>query len=37
LNTRATHRAQREAFDAFAEAHGAMILTVPTGQGIMIR
>jgi len=33
----ATHRAQREAFDAFAQAHGAMILNVPTGQGIIIR
>jgi O-methyltransferase len=33
----ATHRPQREAFDAFAKAHGAMILNVPTGQGIMIR
>jgi len=33
----ATHRAQREAFDAFAETHGTMILSVPTGQGIMIR
>jgi hypothetical protein len=33
----ATHAAQRAAFDAFASAHDAMILSVPTGQGIMIR
>jgi O-methyltransferase len=33
----ATHAAQRTAFDAFARAHDAMILSVPTGQGIMIR
>jgi len=33
----ATHRAQREAFDAFARDRGAMILSVPTGQGILIR
>jgi len=33
----ATHRPQREAFDAFARAHGTMILNVPTGQGIIIR
>jgi O-methyltransferase len=32
----ATHAAQRVAFDAFARAHDAMILSVPTGQGIMI-
>ena len=24
-------------FDTFARAHGAMILSVPTGQGIIIR
>ena len=29
----ATHLAQKEAFDAFAQAHNAMILTLPTGQG----
>ena len=33
----ATHAAQRAAFDAFAREHGAMILSVPTGQGLMIR
>jgi hypothetical protein len=33
----ATHRAQREAFDAFARDRGAMILSVPTGQGVLIR
>jgi O-methyltransferase len=33
----ATHRAQKAAFDAFARAHDAMILSVPTGQGIIIR
>jgi O-methyltransferase len=33
----ATHVAQKEAFDAFAQAHGAMILTLPTGQGIIMR
>lgn len=32
-----THAAQREAFDAFAQAHGVMIMAVPTGQGILIR
>jgi hypothetical protein len=32
-----THTAQKEAFDVFARARGAMILTVPTGQGIIIR
>jgi O-methyltransferase len=31
----ATHAAQKEAFDAFAQAHVAMILTLPTGQGII--
>ncbi|MGH7082662.1 MAG: TylF/MycF/NovP-related O-methyltransferase [Acetobacteraceae bacterium] len=33
----ATHRDQKAAFDAFAEARGAMILTLPTGQGLIIR
>ena len=33
----ATHAAQRAVFDAFALEHDAMILSVPTGQGIMIR
>ena len=33
----ATHAAQKAAFDTFARAHGAMILSVPTGQGIIIR
>ncbi|MBV8616279.1 MAG: class I SAM-dependent methyltransferase [Acetobacteraceae bacterium] len=33
----ATHHAQREAFDAFTRDRGAMILSVPTGQGILIR
>lgn len=33
----ATHAAQRAAFDVFARAHDTMILSVPTGQGIMIR
>jgi O-methyltransferase len=33
----ATHAAQRAAFDAFAQDHDTMILSVPTGQGIMIR
>ncbi len=33
----ATHLPQKQAFDDFARAHDAMILTVPTGQGIIIR
>ena len=33
----ATHRAQKEALDAFAAAHGAMILSLPTGQGLLLR
>lgn len=33
----ATHRDQKAAFDAFAEARGAMILTLPTGQGLIVR
>lgn len=33
----ATHRAQKVAFDAFAAARQAMILTLPTGQGLIIR
>jgi hypothetical protein len=32
-----THTAQKIAFDAFTRARNAMILTVPTGQGIIIR
>ncbi|MDA8048622.1 MAG: hypothetical protein M0002_01180 [Rhodospirillales bacterium] len=32
-----THAAQKAAFDAFAEAQHTMILTLPTGQGIIIR
>ena len=33
----ATHQDQRRAFDAFADRHDVRILTVPTGQGIIIR
>ncbi len=33
----ATHRAQQEALDAFAATKGAMILSLPTGQGLLIR
>lgn len=33
----ATHRARKVAFDAFAEVRQAMILTLPTGQGLIIR
>lgn len=33
----ATHRAQKAALDAFAAARRAMILTLPTGQGLIIR
>lgn len=33
----ATHAAQRVALDDFAHRHDAMILSVPTGQGIIIR
>ena len=33
----ATHRPQKSAFDAFAAAHDRMILTLPTGQGLLIR
>ena len=33
----ATHRAQKAALDAFAAAQGAMILSMPTGQGVLIR
>ncbi len=33
----ATHRAQRRAFDAFAREHDRLILTLPTGQGLLIR
>jgi len=32
-----THTAQKQAFDAFAQAHGTMILNLPTGQGLIIR
>jgi O-methyltransferase len=32
-----THAAQKAAFDAFAETRGGTILTLPTGQGIVIR
>ncbi|HET6184821.1 MAG TPA: TylF/MycF/NovP-related O-methyltransferase [Acetobacteraceae bacterium] len=32
-----SHAAQRNAFDDFARAHGAAILSVPTGQGIIVR
>ena len=33
----ASHRAQQVALDAFAADHGAMILSLPTGQGILVR
>jgi O-methyltransferase len=33
----ATHRAQQVALDAFAAAQGATILSLPTGQGLLIR
>jgi hypothetical protein len=33
----ATHRAQKAAFDAFAAARDRLILTLPTGQGLLIR
>jgi O-methyltransferase len=32
-----TNAAQKEAFNTFARTHGAMILCLPTGQGIIIR
>ncbi|MBN8889471.1 MAG: hypothetical protein BGP12_10650 [Rhodospirillales bacterium 70-18] len=32
-----THTAQKQAFDAFAAAHGVSILNVPTGQGILVK
>jgi hypothetical protein len=32
-----THRAQKAAFDAFAAAHDTSILSLPTGQGLIIR
>lgn len=32
-----THTAQKAAFDDFAARHGVSILSVPTGQGILIR
>ena len=33
----ATHRAQQIAQDEFAAAHGTAILSLPTGQGLLIR
>jgi hypothetical protein len=33
----ATHRPQKVAFDAFAAAHGRLVLTLPTGQGLMVK
>lgn len=33
----ATHRAQQAALDAFVATKGAMILSLPTGQGLLIR
>ncbi len=33
----ATHTAQRAAFDHFAGEHGVTILSLPTGQGVIIR
>ncbi|MGH7041381.1 MAG: TylF/MycF/NovP-related O-methyltransferase [Acetobacteraceae bacterium] len=33
----ATHTPQRDAFDAFARRQGVSILSIPTGQGLMIR
>jgi O-methyltransferase len=33
----ATHTPQKQAFDLFAHAHNAMILNLPTGQGLIIR
>ena len=33
----ATHTAQRDAFDAFAARQNIMILTLPTGQGLIMR
>lgn len=32
-----THLPQKRAFDLFARDHGAMILSLPTGQGILLR
>ncbi|MDO9264555.1 MAG: TylF/MycF/NovP-related O-methyltransferase [Desulfosalsimonadaceae bacterium] len=31
------HIMQKQAFDSFAEAHGVQVLSLPTGQGIMIK
>ena len=33
----ANHRPQQEALDGFAAAHGVAILSLPTGQGLLIR
>jgi hypothetical protein len=33
----AQYRPQKEAMDAFAAAHGVEILTLPTGQGLILR
>ncbi len=33
----ATHAAQKAAFDEFAQRHGTMVLSIPTGQGLIIR
>ncbi|MEO8714367.1 MAG: TylF/MycF/NovP-related O-methyltransferase [Acetobacteraceae bacterium] len=32
-----SHSDQRAAFDAFARAHGTLVLSLPTGQGLLIR
>lgn len=32
-----SHSDQRAAFDVFARAHGTLVLSLPTGQGLMIR
>ena len=32
-----THRPQKHAFDAFARDHGTSILSLPTGQGLLIK
>jgi O-methyltransferase len=33
----ASHADQRAAFDAFARAHGTLVLSLPTGQGLLVR
>ncbi|MGH8163034.1 MAG: TylF/MycF/NovP-related O-methyltransferase, partial [Rhodanobacteraceae bacterium] len=33
----ASHADQRAGFDAFARAQGTLVLTLPTGQGMLIR